>query len=104
MTCKGGIIEKTVSKRYKAIIYQKVWKIEQGDFLKTRKKNGLSTTQFETCFCCGHRFTNNEIPNIALIIGAGNRFLCDECVWKEDTSNEHGAEGTPLPHTVEKRP
>jgi len=73
------IVEKTTTEHYEVTLFPDVWNIEQGDFMRTRKKRGLKTKPFEKCFCCGHKFLEHEIPVVAKVSKIGNRFICSKC-------------------------
>ena len=82
------IIKKTTTKKYEVKIFPNAWNIEFGKFIEARKKHGLKTKPFEHCFCCGHAFTEHEIPVVAQVSGKGNLFVCTECA-KEEDAHEH---------------
>lgn len=77
-------ITKTTVKTYevKAGCNSSRWNIPFGKFKDTRIKNGQSVQQFEKCFICGHKFADDEIPNVVVISTKGNRFSCDDCYKK----------------------
>lgn len=58
------------------------WNITFGSFRNTRVKNNQSVKQFETCFICGHRFEDDEVPAVVQVSTNGNRFSCDDCYEK----------------------
>ncbi len=61
--------------------------MKHGDFIRSRKRQGMTTRQFEKCFCCEHQFEEDEIPIIIQVSEKGNMFACQECLNKEDTKN-----------------
>ena len=77
------IIKKTTTKQYEVTIIPGVWKIPFGKFIEVREKHGLKTKPFEHCFCCGHAFTNDEIPVMASVSSKGNLFVCAKCAEQE---------------------
>ena len=58
------------------------WNIPFGKFKDIRNKNNQSVKQFEKCFICGHKFTDDEIPSVVIVSSKGNRFSCDNCYEK----------------------
>jgi hypothetical protein len=85
-------ITKTTIKTYNITqgCNSKVWGIPFGQFIDVRVRNGQSVKQFETCFVCGHRFSDDEIPNVIVVSEKGNRFACDICYAK---AGEGGGQG-----------
>lgn len=77
-------ITKTTVKKYdvKTACDSTNWNITFGSFKDTRVKNGMSIQQFKKCFICGHKFADNEIPNVVAVSTEGNRFSCDDCYKK----------------------
>ena len=61
-----------------------------GSFKNTRSESGMGYKEFEKCFCCGHRFLEEEKPVIAAVRQLGNRFACAECLEsdKEETDGK----------------
>lgn len=81
------IITKTTTKTYEVKLFPEVWKTKHGDFIRIRKKYGMTTRQFEKCFCCEHQFEEDEIPIFIQVSEKGNMFACQECLKKEDAEN-----------------
>ncbi len=68
-----------VIKKYKVIFWQIPLSMNHGDFIKSRLKFRLPLDEFEECFICEYRFTNDSKPRIMSIYKIGNRFICDKC-------------------------
>lgn len=51
------------------------------EFVRIRKKIGLSTKDADKCFVCNHRFEDSETLYIALSGAKGTRncFVCKKC-------------------------
>lgn len=72
--------KKRVVKVYDVEIWPKeTWTTPMKDLILIRKRNGLSTKEFDHCFCCGREFRENEIPRAGTVCGIGNRFFCKSC-------------------------
>lgn len=56
-----------------------IWK----DFKRIRKAHGMSTANFDHCFCCDHKFNEDEKLVVVNVKGKGNRFACQDCLKKE---------------------
>lgn len=74
------IVKKIVTKAYNAEIWPKeAWTAPVKELIDSRKRRGLSTREFESCFCCGRKFEESEIPRVGTVRGVGNRMFCDSC-------------------------
>lgn len=76
-------ITKTVSKTYRVNFFPGSWDMMQKDFIESRKKFGMSTKEFEKCFCCGKELSLDEVPTFVQVQGVGNRFACRDCTKQE---------------------
>ncbi len=76
-------ITKTTSKTYDVNFFPGNWNMIQRDLIERRKKIGLSTKQFEKCFCCGKILPLDEVPTFVQVQGVGNRFACKACTEQE---------------------
>lgn len=72
-------ITKTTSKTYNIKFFPGNWDMVQRDFIERRKKIGMSTKDFEKCFCCGKTLPLDDIPTFVQVGGVGNRFACKDC-------------------------
>lgn len=79
-------ITKTTSKSYEVKFYEPL-KWTAGWFLELRRKKNLSYKEFEHCFCCGHKFEDEEHPVFIAVMKKGNLFACAKCKEKEGDSN-----------------
>lgn len=59
-----------------------------GKFVEIRNKSNLPINHFDKCFICGHRFENDEVPNIVKVSGEGNSFSCDDCYKKLESEDK----------------
>ena len=72
------IIKKTSTKTYD--IYDCVkWGMTVRDTISSRERKGLKNSGLDRCFVCGKKFDDDYFPNLALIKGAKNQFICDDC-------------------------
>lgn len=56
-----------------------IWK----DFKRIRDENKQNTSKLDHCFCCEHKFGDEEKLIVVAVKGVGNRFACQECLKKE---------------------
>ncbi|HHV09992.1 MAG TPA: hypothetical protein GXX75_06920 [Clostridiales bacterium] len=77
-------VTRTTTKTYEVSsgCNSKKWGMPFGRFIDIRVRNNQSVKQFESCFICGHRFSDDEIPNVVVVSSKGNRFSCDTCYEK----------------------
>lgn len=66
-----------------------------GVFRQSREKLGLNVEK--TCFCCGHKFFDDEDVFLAFFKNTHNRLLCENCNQKalielklKEEQNENG--------------
>lgn len=76
-------ITKTTTRTYNVDFYPGSWDMSQRDFIEIRKKHGMSTKEFEKCFCCGKILPLDEVPTFVRVEGIGNRFACKKCTEQE---------------------
>ena len=68
------IIEKHITKRYEVTDIARFLKYET--FIGARK--GMNNTP-KTCFCCGHKFSEEEYTYLGIVKGDKNRIFCENC-------------------------
>ena len=78
-------ITKVTTRKYDVKFYPNspikfVWK----DFKRIREINKQSISKFDHCFCCGHKFSDEEKLIVVTVKGEGNRFACQKCLEKEN--------------------
>ena len=76
-------ITKTTVKSYDVKFYPNAIDWTFGTFREKREKHGQSTKRFERCFCCGHKFSDDEKVVFITVSGKGNLFGCSDCLKKE---------------------
>ena len=76
-------ITKTTSRTYDVKFHPGSWNMTQRDFIESRKNHGMSTKEFEKCFCCGKTLPLDEVPTFVQVHGVGNRFACKDCTRQE---------------------
>lgn len=50
-----------------------------GEFRKKRERINAGVARLDKCFCCGHKFMDNEKVIVVAVMGKGNRFACKKC-------------------------
>jgi len=54
-----------------------------GDFKQKREEMRMSYSKLSHCFCCGHKFADDEKVVVVTVKGEGNRFACQKCLERE---------------------
>ena len=57
-----------------------------GEFIEMRNRVGLNSDLFDTCFCCGYKYEDDDTPSVVIVSGLGNRTVCQKCL-KQHTEN-----------------
>jgi hypothetical protein len=73
------IITKTVTRTYKIQFFPNAWDIPFGRFKQTRERNKQTMKELSSCFICGHKFDDDEMPVVISVSKKGNRFSCKQC-------------------------
>jgi len=77
-------IIKTTSKTYDIAFYPNSHiNFTAKEFREARESAKMSTSKFIHCFCCGHKFRDDEKLIVITVKGEGNRFACGQCLEKE---------------------
>lgn len=71
------IITKTITHRYEVLYVSAKPFMKFGVIRETREKYGMKVER--TCFCCGHKFKDEENTYLAILKGTTNKLLCEEC-------------------------